>query len=627
MLKIFGSFFSFEVKRLTRIRNLLIFLLITGLFLYLVQDGINLYEDTILNIKTFQEIEKLKVSRITNMNQYALYGFRILFIPTSLSVLFYNSTVFSDITAIINNSERLELYSPMKGKTLFSEKPGRYADFSGLVYLIGCFLSCLYGLLTFRDKEYLKFIRPLVGYKKIFLFETITRMILLNLVFLFCAGLSLVWVFIKGIHIFNIFLLLYIILSIMLFNFFFAIGLTLSSLKNKINQLIVFALVYIALIFFIPWTVDKIISKKAEMITPSYRLEMEKLDALIKFEKRGNESNGEYKKEKRLTADERNLIESFWNGEFMQMQKIEERMIKEIEANAHSFQFYSMFLPTSYYKSFIFEIGSRGFSGFLEYYKYTKEIDKQFMRFYLDKIYYSDNDKVESFVKKGDENIFFFKSKLPFTFLPGFLLTIFYTFVALLFAFFLNGKPFKVIKSKKLVGTEFPENQNAAYFILCENDQVKTEVFSHFQQQENASCLEKINTNDFQFFDLKPYIVFRHLCIIAGINENTAIEKLELLGIEDIGALKKLSHESFLKMCAAVTASLDCDYFVINDFLKGESRRFEKSFIELLSIESSEKRIIYLSCEMYNQSPSLNDCIMITDYKIFDLPLKSVSVR
>ncbi|MCU0287019.1 MAG: hypothetical protein MUF15_11550 [Acidobacteria bacterium] len=457
-------------------------------------------------MKTFQEVEKLIVSKFTSMKQYAIYGARILLIPTPLTVLFNKSSLFSEITSTINVSERIEINSPVKGKVLFSEKTGGNTDFSGLVYFIGCFLACLYGLETFSNKEYLKFTSTLAGYKEVFLFETFSRVILLNLAFLLCAGISFAWAFINGIQVFNIFILWYIIMTIALLNFFFSLGLNLSAIKSKINQFFIFSLVYIVLIYLIPFTIIKIISKKAEQITPVYQLEMEKKDVTNKFEKRALESQGKYTKEKSKTNAVRNLIESYWNGEFKQMLEIEERMIKEIEENAHNFQLYSMFIPTAFYKSVIFEISSRGFSGFLEYYKDTKEKDKQFMRLWLDKRYYSDSEEVESFIKKGDENIFYTKSTLPFTFWPGLLLTLFYSFLALVMAYTLNGKAFKIVKPK-MGGIEFPKGQNAA-FILCENDQVKTGIFNYYREQENAVCLEKIDTSDFNFDDVKPEKVF-----------------------------------------------------------------------------------------------------------------------
>ena len=381
MIRIFGSFLSFEFNRLLCKRNLLIFLLLTASAFYLIQDGINNYTGSVENIKPFQEIEKLKIPKFTNMTQYAMYGFRILLISSPSTVFFYNSSVFSDITATINTSERIEINSPVKGKVLFSEKTGGTMDFSMLVYFIGCFLACLYGLETFNNKEYLKFTSAFAGYKEVFLFETFSKVILLNLVFLGLAGFSLLWAFINGIQVFNTFLLWYIIMTIALLNFFFSLGLNLSAIKSKINQFLIFSLVYIVLIFLIPLTISKIISKKAEQITPLYQLEMEKLDTITKFERRANKSQGNYTKEKGKTNAGRILIESYWNGEFKQMQEIEKRMIKEIEENAHTFQLYSMLFPTSFYKSVCYEIGSRGYSYFIKYYWYVLEIDKQFMRF------------------------------------------------------------------------------------------------------------------------------------------------------------------------------------------------------------------------------------------------------
>ena len=101
------------------------------------------------------------------------------------------------------------------------------------------------------------------------------------------------------------------------------------------------------------------------------------------------------------------------------------------------------------------------------------------------------------------------------------------------------------------------------------------------------------------------------------------------MGVENIKGIKTLSDEIILKIYAAVKAAGDFESIIIDDFLKRESREFERDFMRLLSrLEKAGKRVVYLSCEMYNTADSLNGKIIIDTFKVLSLPpLNKITLR
>ncbi len=478
MFKLPKSIFIFEFKRFTCKSNIIIFLLFFMVCLYLVIEGVAEFQDKVQNKEKFKEIERLKIPQFINYTQYGTFGFRILFLPSPLTVLFYNSCAFSELTASVDTSERMKIYNPFKGKTLFSEKSGSFTDFAGIVILLAGFMVLLYGFDTFIHEDYLKFLSSISGHKKIFWFVLISRVILLNLFFLLLIGFSTVWVLINGINIFNVFFLWFVFVLLLVITFFFMSGVIIGTLKRKTVMFIVLAAFYSAFVFIFPFTINKIISKKAANITDIYQLEMEKLETIIKFEKRAIASEGKYEKWKGKTQSGRELVESFWNGEFKKMQEIETSMRKEMQEYIQKFQWYSLIFPTTFYQSVCNEVSSRGYNSFIDYYGYIQSIGGQFMRYYIDKKFYSNDDKIESFVK-GDENIFHSKSSLPKTFLPGVMLNLFYIFLLCGFSYHRFKK--KLIRDAGTIRRlEIDIKPGKLNYLLTRDEGLKNQVFNYF---------------------------------------------------------------------------------------------------------------------------------------------------
>lgn len=624
----FKPIFLFETKKLLIKRYIALLLIVFFFLAAFIFDGKNSLNSIQKNKNVFQEIEKLKIKQYLTYTQYGGYGFRLLFIPSPLSALFNSQNITNGLMANIDAMEKLTLYNDSKGENLFV-KSNDTIDFSKLLLFFGVLAGLYFGFDALRCTDYLKFLSWKSDIKKVIKNILISRLILFNLIFLLLVFLSIL--IIGDIISLNIFFWGFVFILPVIISLFILIGSFIGSIKNKLTSIISFSIVFIFLYFSIPWIINKIVNVNATFIHSNMKLELENLKLMMNFEKRAFEQIGFYKSKDIAPDNVKTLVNDYLKNEYKQFKESENKLKEDIFKNIKRYHFISSLFPTSFYYSVSKEVGGIGFNSFLDFYDYSLSLKFKFIDFYLEKKFNQKTEpgKIDSFIKK-DENLFYSKNGLPGYFILGIILNLFYNLVFFILNLKVHSKRFQtsVCKDYKYA-IEFPNVQNAA-FILCENDKIKDEIFRNYQQQENACFLEKINTNDFQF-DLNPYKVFKHLCKISRVNETTASERLELLGIEGIDnlkALKKLSHEEILKIYAAIKTSQKCDYIVINDFVKGETRRFEKSFFDLLSFfESSGKKIIYLSCEMYNQSVSLNDRLIIDDYKIFDLPLTTVSLR
>ncbi|MCP4153747.1 MAG: hypothetical protein GY757_38835, partial [bacterium] len=85
------SLFSLEWRRFTARNNLVVFLLYWGLALFFVYDGVQQYKDIQQSKENFCRCEQMKLDLYINYSQYGGVGFRILSLPSPLSVFFSNS--------------------------------------------------------------------------------------------------------------------------------------------------------------------------------------------------------------------------------------------------------------------------------------------------------------------------------------------------------------------------------------------------------------------------------------------------------------------------------------------------------------------------------------------------------
>ncbi|MCK4766292.1 MAG: hypothetical protein KAW12_29120 [Candidatus Aminicenantes bacterium] len=451
-MKTFSCFLILEFKRLFSKKNIILFLIFLLLALYFVQEGTHDYKAVIESKENFQEVERINIGKFINYAQYAFFGFRVKFIPSPLSIFFSNSGVVAELTAFVDSGVRLRIYSSFLGKNLYSERSGSFKDFFGIILLFGSLLCLFIGYDCLRHREYLKFLASILNYRKVYFSLFFSRLLLLNIFFLFIVGCALGLIKLNGISLSSaeyLFLGGYCALMALLSLFFASLGVLAGSIKSRSLGTAMIMALWFALIFLIPGAITRIVARKADNITSAYNLEQKKLNLLSAFEKRALNEAQRYTNLKEKEESEKELVESYWDNELAKIQALEKKMQDDMEDSLKYFQGLSLFFPSTFLLSVNNEISSRGYENFLDFYRYIQQLQRQFIRFYLNKRYYSNYKKIESFVK-ADENIYHGKTRLPRNFPAGLLLTAFYVGI-LSFVSYYRFKRFLFVLQDKAV--------------------------------------------------------------------------------------------------------------------------------------------------------------------------------
>ena len=419
----FRSFFIFELRRFFGKRNIILIFLLLFLSLALTQISISEYKNTLNRKEKFQEIERTKVSQYISYTQYGGYGVRMLFVPAPISLFFMNSCVIPDMTSYVDSGERLKIYNTLKGKNLFDQKKFGFSDFSGIILFFGSLLALFYGYETFNNSDYLKFLSSISTKKHAFYSVLLSRIVMMFLVFLAITGSALLLTIINGLYIPTNVYFLYFILSILIFSlFFFSIGTIIGMMRSKIIGITTVLSCWFILLYFIPTAINTYIASRSDLLTPVYKLEIDKLKILMDFERKAIEKSGIFKE---VDDSERENALSYLNNELKQILSLEGKMRDQMKNNISIFQKLSMFFPPTFYLSVTNEISSRGYENLIDFYNYVQSVKREFVTFYTEKMFFSNFSEIEPFLK-GDKNVFYAQSRLPGNFTVGVLVNLFY---------------------------------------------------------------------------------------------------------------------------------------------------------------------------------------------------------
>ncbi len=629
----FKGIMGYESKKLFIRRNIIILAVLFIFLALLCWDGISDYKKIEANKKPFHEMERDKVAMHIHYTFYGVRGVRLLYIPGPLSVIFNDSAVFDGLMSHVDSGEKLEISNSFKGKDLFSDSGG-FMDFSGIMFLISSFMALIYGWDATRCKKYLEFITDISGSPKPGFLITVARIILLNLVFLVLSGLALVWLLINGINAANIFYLVYIIVLILVITFFTVAGAIIGSLKSKVAQFITMPVLYFLLVLVIPWLLHRAVYMEAkEGIKSIYEFEYQTFKYIMEFEKRGYKAVSVWKSGEVAPDDVKAVIQSGQEVEYKKLREIELKRIDGIVKRIRVYQTLASLFPTTFYISTNKELSSKGFQNFIAFYRYSYNMKQDFIKFYIDRKFYRPLPKtgVEPFIK-GNEDLFYGKSRLPNSFLLGLLLAVVYI-AALLVT--LSRMQSKETQEENVKPFNVDFNKGNILFALCKDEKIKSDISRYYRAQKNTACIDKINV-DIQnqlngLNGIKADAVFKYLCRLAGVSEEKAVEYLKAIGIIDLTSLN-LTREEILKFYVVLKAAKDVEYIILDDFLKNEPREFEKDFFKFLAfLEVSGKKILYMSCDIYypKDKDKLQETIngKLDDFLLLPLPIDRVTLR
>jgi hypothetical protein len=591
------------------------------------------YSDIIESKETFQSQQRQKTSRYSHYGQYGSFGIWLKSIPHANCILFYDST-FDDLLCNANSSYVCNIYTPVKGRKYFANR-SRFLNLSVMFLLLGVLGCLVYGMDTTVKKDYLEFISILSSHKKAFWFTIMTKLIILFLAALVMYAISLMPLLVfNGINLFSTSFIVLLVI-ILLFLFFFSIGGLIGLIEKQVNRVLVLFAVYFFSVILLPWAFGFYSEISAKAMPTLTEYDFKNFNVAMKEDEYLAKKHGLPKANE---APSEESIKDFKNS----MRKIkktirdnEDRLKSQSLNKINNQHTIASFCPILFYFSVCENNSSIGVNSQIDFHTYCLEKKDGFVDFIKEKSFQKEEEKsqgvdkkqskkVENFIK-GDEDLFFAKPKLPYNFLLGVFLTPFYSVLLLFLSFRIFIKRQKIPGSKKDYRIE--KQKYNPLFILCENESVKDDIFNQYKDQSHTVCLEKINTNDFRFFGIKPLDLFRHLCRANGVHEKKAEDNLVLMGIRDLAGLP-FSDEIIFKIYAAVLTASEFDLIVIDDFVKKESREFENDFFRmLLSLEKSGKKILYLSTQMQQTSIPFLENIKIKGFKEFPLDFKDTSLR
>ncbi|MCU0287469.1 MAG: hypothetical protein MUF15_13880 [Acidobacteria bacterium] len=432
----FRAIFFKDYKRFICKRNIIILAVLILLLQYSVHKEIRDCRDFTIKSKEFQANEASTYRNMVNYTNISSAGITILFLPAATGILFTHPPFMTELSANINTIVKFDIKNNCQGKSLFTSHSIFKICFANILLLLGSLASLVLAVDTFHDKTYLKSLCSLGSSKKIFANVLFSRFILIVINFLLILVITLAHIFFKGfftaavdITLLTTFSLTFIVIAA----FFFLVGI-ITALVFSLQTKMAFTLViWIIFAWLIPAIFQTLIINKAESISSNYKLYNDKMTIVNDFEKKSIEEKGTYTENTKAGAIY--VIENYWKNYFTLIQEKDDQFKKQMEGVINQYYTYFMWTPTTFYYAVSDSLSSRGYNNYLAFSDYIWHLRRQFVRFWIDRVYYNDPRHLVPFIK-DDENLFKARSRLPKNFIPGLLINIGYNLILLGVAFF-----------------------------------------------------------------------------------------------------------------------------------------------------------------------------------------------
>ena len=415
IIKIYTTYSKIEIRRALQLKNGIAALLFFILAMVLAQDGVYQYRDHIKQKEEFNKVEIEKVKKYPNYTGYGAIGIRLYFAPAPLEIFFNKSAAAPQMTAVINTGERLSIGTSMNGGDMFKNRGGNFADFGGLMMLAGYFIVIFYGVTAFRHKRYHQVLARSMGSRRLFWHVVICRYQVIGFFFLAVTAAAAALVSLNGIVLSGrdyIELAGYILDWQITAFFLFIAGSLAGKLPSRETGNFLAVIIWFVAVLVLPAAAEKAVEKKADAIISHFKLELEKWNKIIAFENRAIQKQGKFNPANANTNTERDLVESFIKNEYQHILAAERQLEIEMAEIAKFYRDLSAVFPTTSHRAVTNGISGKGYEAGVGFYRRGRITKEKFADFYKKKRYYSDDKQVEPFIK-GEENIYYGKSRLP----------------------------------------------------------------------------------------------------------------------------------------------------------------------------------------------------------------------
>ncbi|NIM12761.1 MAG: hypothetical protein GTO45_11705 [Candidatus Aminicenantes bacterium] len=391
---------------------------------YGVHKSVNEFRQITANSKEFQESELAKFTKIANYQAYSLIGFSVLFIPESVSSVFFdNPSYMNEISARINSLATLDIKKNCMGKEIRRE-PSFNLRLSNIVLWLFSLAGLLLGWEVMQNREFLKSLASRCSILKLFLSIIFSRFILLIFCLLVLFACMVILLMVENVGLasvdFNV-LGAYPVVTLIILLFFPLLGTLAGYIRCKMISIPLLSLVWVFFIILVPIIVNSISDEQSEDIPSSYKVYCDKLKIYDDFEKRMEEKYGKFNKDDMET--ERKIVEYFWEHVYPEVEALDRELRRLHQEEIKKYHRTSVLTPTTLYNVTCNELSSRGDRNFLAFFDSLIGQKKGFGRHWIDQVYYKESKKLVNFIT-GDENIFRGKTFLPFYFIRGVLVNL-----------------------------------------------------------------------------------------------------------------------------------------------------------------------------------------------------------
>ncbi len=588
--------------------------------LYFVQNGTVQYYGELANAKTHKVTQRSIVERHISYQFYSNSGVHVKYLPPPMSIFFYTSGLFSDLTAVTNAGIDLNLSHSMNGRNSFSEKNRANNDFAGILLLMGSILMLFYGYSTFRNKPYMRYCASLVSGRNTFVYIILSRLLLICIFFTLVFALALILPLFHGI-IFSLteylFMLMFLVIWLLIAFVFFMIGAIFGSFKSDFIGIASILAVWLFTVHFIPIMIDKIVQDKATIIQLQGQADLDKWQLLWNFEARAKKEAGQFDPKNVNSPTEKALIESFWNNEYQALRVVDKKVLQQMRKTTTFYQTVSLFTFSTFYYSLSSEISGKGHVGLNDFFRITQELKHGFTEFYKQRKHIPRGKPVVSFIK-NNENIYYAASSLPDNTLFGIMIILIYLFVFTFLAFQrykivlyvpyvakkdkvkpqvgvfrgnlqLNSTIIKVIRAKKPRFAEYLYGIMSGY---------KSKAITDYFSSEN-----RILFNDVDLLQQKEPVRFLYVChpdsfpeelyvhdmiafAVAAKHINSKWEKEICIALDlDIIMARpfvQLDKTKRIEVLIAIAAMCSCSLYIFHDITREASMEASKFLINAM---------------------------------------------
>jgi len=405
------EFMRFEAGRLFGDRRILaVGTLVFLIAAFLAVTGVRNHAAFQLEKKSFQEYEKQRIPQYVNYAQYAALGFRVLFEPSPLGVFFESGRLLASLESNVDMSELVQIYTVHKGRKLFVVR-GYFSDVFGFLFVAGTLIMVYSGATTFSSCSSIVLKMQFLGYYMVFWGTLLARLIILSCL----MGIPVLGMYVYakmggiGFTPLEIRNLLYagLLLWAMLV-FFFVLGILFRGLfRFRGHSLLWSFVIWFALVFLVPELIMEYIYSRSQHIPSNDSLNFQKLRAVLENEARAVDHvrNMSQRKDVDMRRVVRDQLRFFMNNIHLLNRNIELKLTRRVRNLIRRYERISLLVPTQFYVFVNREMSGLGYFGYLDFKQYVMHLQERFMRFFFQQHYFHKSDKVNSFIRPG-ENVY-----------------------------------------------------------------------------------------------------------------------------------------------------------------------------------------------------------------------------